>query len=61
MRNTVLPLRAVEADAHRAVNARASSSREFSTRNCEITQRRASSHAQTTRSEEAGTTVFHEQ
>lgn len=50
-----------EADTHEVVNVRASSTSNISEQNGKVTQGPASSHAQTTRSEQTETTVFHKQ
>jgi len=50
-----------EADTHEVVNVRASSSSNISEQNGKVTQGPASSHTQTTTSEETETTVFHKQ
>jgi hypothetical protein len=50
-----------EADTHEVVSVRASSSSNISEENGKVTQGPASSHTQTTTSEETETTVFHKQ
>ena len=50
-----------EADTHEVVNVRASSSSNISEQDGKVTQGPASSHTQTTKSEETETTVFHRQ
>lgn len=50
-----------EADTHEVVDVRASSSSNISEQNGKVAQGPASSHTQTTKSEETETTVFHKQ